>query len=75
VHQRQVRDYQDAAHFEADCEKAFTKKVREAVARQSYETIANWQGVMMGDGEVWFAGVCGNATCDQQTVKIIAVND
>jgi len=66
----------DAAHFAADYDKVFTAKVKEAVANQTYEKLfANWQGVMIGDGEVWFSGICNNDACEQQTVRITAVND
>lgn len=61
----------DAAHFAADYDKIVTPKVKHAVAHQTYATLfANWQGVMIGDGEVWFSGV-GN----DNTVKITAIND
>jgi hypothetical protein len=61
----------DAAHFIADYDKIVTPKVKRAIAGQTYATLfANWQGVMIGDGEVWFSGVGRN-----QTVKITAVND
>ena len=61
----------DAAHFVADYDKVFTAKVRKAVSNQTYPNLfANWQGVMIGDGEVWFSGID-----DKNTVKIIAVND
>jgi len=66
----------DAAHFAADYDKVFTTKIKEAVAKQNYQNLfANWQGVMIGDGEVWFSGICNNDACEQQTVRIIAVND
>lgn len=66
----------DAAHFAEDYDKVFTARVKEAVANQTYPALfANWQGVMIGDGEVWFGGVCSDAACEQQTVRIIAVND
>ncbi|TWG91113.1 hypothetical protein L598_006000000090 [Mesorhizobium sp. J18] len=66
----------DAAHFAADYDEVFTNKVRDAVAKQTYENLsANWQGVMIGDGEVWFSGICNNDACEKQTVRIIAVND
>lgn len=62
----------DAAHFAADYDKVFTAKVKEAVANQTYPNLfANWQGVMIGDGEVWFSGIGNNNT----VVKITAVND
>ncbi|WP_309086622.1 hypothetical protein [Chelativorans sp.] len=66
----------DAAHFTADYDRVFTAKVKEAVSKQTYANLfANWQGVMVGDGEVWFSGICKNEACEQRTVKIIAVND
>jgi cyclopropane fatty-acyl-phospholipid synthase-like methyltransferase len=61
----------DANHFVADYNKIVTGKVKQAVTEQRYETLfANWQGVMIGDGEVWFSGIG-----DNDTVKIIAIND
>lgn len=61
----------DAAHFIADYDLIVTAKVRQAVAAQSYANLfANWQGVMIGDGEVWFSGVG-----DNNVVKITAIND
>jgi len=61
----------DAAHFVADYDKIVTTKVKQAIANQSYATLfANWQGVSIGDGEVWFSGIG-----DGDTVKITAIND
>src|SRR5690606_13007889 len=61
----------DKAHFIADYDKIVTAKIKEAVARQTYATLfANWQGVMIGDGEVWFSGVG-----DGNAIKITAIND
>lgn len=61
----------DAAHFVQDYDKIITSKVKHAIASQSYSTLfANWQGVSIGDGEVWFSGIGGN-----DKIKIIAVND
>lgn len=66
----------DTAHFVADYDKVFTAKVKKAVSNQSYPNLfANWQGVMIGDGEVWFGGICSDDACEQQMVRIIAVND
>jgi len=60
----------DVKHFVADYDKIITLKIRDAVAKQRYEDLfANWQGVMIGDGEVWFSGIG-----DNDTVKIIAIN-
>ena len=66
----------DQKHFVADYDQIVTGKVKNALASQTYATLfANWQGVMIGDGEIWFNGVCGDDSCKQQTVRIIAVND
>lgn len=66
----------DAAHFVEDYDKVFTPKVRKAVSSQTYPNLfANWQGVMIGDGEIWFGGICSDETCKQETVRITAVND
>jgi hypothetical protein len=66
----------DRKHFVADYDQIVTGKVKAALARQTYATLfANWQGVMIGDGEVWFNGVCGDDACKQQTVRITAIND
>ncbi len=66
----------DQKHFVADYDQVVTAKVKDAVAKQTYPTLfANWQGVMIGDGEVWFNGICSDNSCKQQTVRIIAVND
>lgn len=61
----------DKKHFIAGYDKIITPKVKNAVAKQTYPTLfANWQGVMIGDGEVWFSGIG-----DNNTVRITAIND
>jgi len=61
----------DAKHFVTNYGKVITPKVKDAVIRQRYEDLfANWQGVMIGDGEVWFSGIDG-----KNTVKIITINN
>lgn len=61
----------DTKHFVDDYDKIITAKVKDAVAKQTYPTLfANWQGVSVGDGEIWFSGVGKN-----NVVKITAIND
>lgn len=65
----------DARGFETRYGEIITDGVREAVADQTYERLlANWKGVMVGRGEIWFSGICDDADCEDATVKIIAVN-
>jgi hypothetical protein len=53
----------------------FTPLVVAAIERQTFATLfANAEGVMVGDGEVWFSGVCGDEACADVAVRIIAVN-
>ncbi|KGD99150.1 MULTISPECIES: hypothetical protein [Rhizobium/Agrobacterium group] len=64
----------DAKHFVADYDKIVTTKVKGAVAKQTYPTLfANWQGVMIGEGEVWFAETGKDEK--HMAVKITAIND
>jgi hypothetical protein len=47
-----------------------------ALARQTYATLfARPEGVMVGDGEIWFSGICADETCAEVTVRIIAINE
>lgn len=60
----------DAAGFVVNYDRIVTAKVKRAVADQSYATLfANWQGVSIGDGEIWFSMVGG-----AKAVRITAIN-
>lgn len=57
----------------------FDRKISKAVVDATFETLfSNWQGVMIGDGEVWFTGICEGSTqsdpCSRQRVRVITVN-
>jgi hypothetical protein len=53
----------------------FTPAVKAAIERQTYATLfAHADGVMIGNGEIWFHGICSDQTCSDAQVKIIAVN-
>ena len=61
----------DAAHFIADYDQVITARVKHALQGQTYETLfANWQGVMVGQGEIWFSGVG-----DADVIKVTVIND
>ncbi|MBB3105350.1 putative component of type VI protein secretion system [Azomonas macrocytogenes] len=61
----------DTAHFVANYDEIVTTKVKNAVAKQDYASLfANWQGVMVGNGELWFSGIG-----EKGNVKIIAINN
>ncbi|HEY9279613.1 MAG TPA: hypothetical protein VIP51_06015 [Eoetvoesiella sp.] len=56
-------------------DKVFTKDIIAAVQRQHYaDLFVRDQGVMIGDGEVWFRGLCADKACKRRTVKVITIN-
>jgi hypothetical protein len=56
-------------------DRLLTPSVVAAVEGQSYATLfATAEGVMVGDGEIWFSGICGDATCAEVSVRIVAIN-
>ncbi len=60
----------DQKQFEANYAEIMTEKIKEAVAKQTYSSLfANWQGISIGKGEIWFADTGKNV------VKITAIND
>ena len=57
----------------------FTENVRHEIAIQTYDTLfVNWQGVMIGRGQVWFEGICSgiitNGKCENVTVNVVTIN-
>ncbi|MCB4771162.1 hypothetical protein LGR54_21355 [Ancylobacter sp. Lp-2] len=61
----------NAKAFVASYDKIVTPKVRQAVAAQGYASLfANWRGVMIGNGEVWFTGI-GN----KGRIAVSAINN
>ena len=65
----------DATQCRAQYSAIFDKTVIDAIAAQRFEALfVNARGVMIGDGEVWIAGVCRDNGCRSQSLRIIAVN-
>ena len=61
----------NAAAFERHYAQIVTPALRRAVAEQEYDDLfANWQGVSIGDGTLWFSGMG-----DSQEVRITAINN
>jgi len=54
----------------------FSRRIKSAVRKQSPDALfKNWQGIMIGDGEIWFAKVAENTEKGEQWVyRIIAIN-
>ena len=56
-------------------DKIMTPNVQHAVERQEFgDLFVNSDGVMVGNGQLWFTGVCPDATCSTHELRVIAFN-
>ncbi len=52
-------------------DRILTPEITAAIARQRYENLfVNYQGVMIGNGQVWIAGICRDKACKESDIKI-----
>lgn len=52
-----------------------TPRLIEVVRHQVYaDLFANDQGVMLGQGVIWFSGICEDAECEQMPLRVVALN-
>ena len=70
------RTYRDARSVERDFDRIFTLRVRRAILNQQPDRLfTNYQGAMVGEGEVWFDQRCAKAACSAaDPVRIVAIN-
>ena len=53
-----------------------TPHIADVIENQKYEALfVNDQGAMLGDGEVWIAGICRDKTCSQTDIRIRTVQN
>jgi hypothetical protein len=65
----------NADAFARSYAKIFTGEVRAAVLEQDASALfRNWQGAMIGSGEVWFSGICTDRACSGHRLAVISVN-
>lgn len=71
-----TRLYRSPAAVRRDYALIFTPAVRRAILAQRFEMLfGRDQGVMIGDGEIWFDHVCRNMGCEPPgPVRISAIN-
>lgn len=76
VNSNRTRLYRDTKSVRADYDRIFTPNVRKAILAQRFEQLfGRDQGVMIGDGEVWFDHVCLDGDCTRVgPVRIKAIN-
>jgi hypothetical protein len=60
--------------FIAKYDSIITPAIAAAVQDQEYDALmVNYQGVMLGQGEVWISGVCREESCQIPDVRVIAI--
>lgn len=70
------RDIADAEAFIAAYPSIMTPALKQVIAGQSFDALfVNWQGVMVGQGQVWFSGQCLDKACKQTEVKVSTLQD
>jgi hypothetical protein len=70
------REIADAPAFVAAYPSIVTPRIAAAVESESIaDMFVNYQGVMLGDGEIWLTGVCAPAdtACDRPEIKVITI--
>ena len=64
------------ATFVARYDQIITPHIAEVIEKQKYEDLfVNYQGAMLGDGEVWVAGICRDKTCSQIDIRIRTIQN
>ena len=68
--------YRDRQSIERDFDRIFTPRVKQAILSQRADRLfTNYQGAMIGDGQVWFDQTCLNDSCSPAgPVRIKAIN-
>jgi hypothetical protein len=66
--------------FSQQFDAIFTTKVRAAILTQRVDTLfANWHGIMIGRGTVWFSALCDQGgpenACPNRRILIVSVNN
>jgi len=70
----QVRRIADATEFVASWDSVITPDIERVVAEQQFEKVfVNWQGVSIGDGQVWINGVCEDDACADPPIRVTAI--
>lgn len=62
--------------FIARYDKIITPHIGEVITKQKYENLfVNYQGAMLGSGEIWIAGICKDKACKQSEIKIRTIQN
>jgi hypothetical protein len=70
------REIRNEREFLSNYSRIVTPKVADVIRKQRFEDLfANWQGVMLGHGEVWISGICLDSKCDRHITRVVAIGD
>lgn len=62
--------------FLINYEKIFSQRILGAIESQRYSNIfSKYDGIMIGNGEIWFAGICEDNSCTHEKIRITAINN
>ncbi|MBN1440036.1 MAG: hypothetical protein JW929_11560 [Anaerolineales bacterium] len=65
-----------ADQFVQHYDQIINSKIRNAVLHQKDEDLrCTYEGVGLTHGEIWFSGICGDASCGEYAIYIIAINN
>lgn len=69
----------NSKQFAAVYGQVFDRSLKSEILHQSYaELFGNWQGVMIGNGAVWFTGICAPSSqpgeCRDSRIRITTIN-
>jgi len=68
------RQIADAGEFQRNYERIITPAVVKALQAQDFDSVfVNAQGVMVGQGQVWFNGQCLDTACTHTDVKVVTI--
>ena len=64
-----------ANQFRALYPSIFTPEVKQALQSQkASELFRNYQGAMVGNGQIWISGICSDQACSHPQIRVITVN-
>ncbi|MEZ0472476.1 hypothetical protein [Luteimonas salinilitoris] len=66
----------DAGQFVREYDRIVTPAIADAVARQKFaDLMANKNGLMFGNGQVWLTGICEDDACEKQSILVTTLQD
>lgn len=70
------RIIRDAAEFVARYDTIITPEIALAVQDEPYDDLfVNYQGVRLGNGEIWINGVCRDNACRKSDPRVVTIQD